>query len=353
MALTALRESSDRREVIVPAYTCPLVPLAIVHCGLKVRVCGTRAGHFDFDPEQLAAACSGNTLAIIPTHLGGRIADVVHACEVARAHGAWVIEDAAQAWGARIGDAPVGLAGDVGFFSLAVGKGITLYEGGVLVARDPVLREQLRETGARTIPFRPGWELRRIVELLGYTALYRPSGLRLAYGLPRRRALAHGDWIAAVGDAFSSDIPLHRVSRWRRRVGERAATRWPAHAAQLHAQAQRRIPLLEKLPGVQVLKDPDGASGAWPFFLLRLATPAARDAVLDSLAASHFGVSRLFVHALPDYAYLHGCVDSDADVPNARAFAAQTLTVSNSPWLDDAAFAELLERMDAALGSHA
>jgi hypothetical protein len=48
-------------------------------------------------------------------------------------------------------------------------------------------------------------------------------------------------------------------------------------------------------------------------------------------------VSRLFIHALPDYAYLRGVV-ADADVPNARRFAATTLTISNSPWLGDADF---------------
>ncbi len=68
---------------------------------------------------------------------------------------------------------------------------------------------------AHSLPPHAGWEWRRRLELLGYTALYRPWGLRLAYGNPLRRALRRGDEIAAVGDDFPLAIPLHRVGRWR------------------------------------------------------------------------------------------------------------------------------------------
>src|SRR5438132_1456732 len=78
---------------------------------------------------------------------------------MARDRGAAVIEDAAQSLGAMHRGTPVGTIGDVGFYSLAAGKGLTLYEGGVLVARDAGLRRQLRETSERIVPRRLGWEL--------------------------------------------------------------------------------------------------------------------------------------------------------------------------------------------------
>ncbi|MDQ6647600.1 MAG: nucleotide sugar aminotransferase, partial [Pseudomonadota bacterium] len=49
------------------------------------------------------------------------------------------------------------------------------------------------------------------------------------------------------------------------------------------------------------------------------------------------GVTRLFAHALPDYTYLADRVPPVA-MPHARAFAEQTLSISNSPWLDDETF---------------
>ena len=351
VALRTLKQRSTRRDVIVPAYTCPLVAIAIAACGLRVRLCDTRAGHFDMDPSTLASMCDADTLAVVPTHLGGRVADVAHAIACAHSAGAWVIEDAAQAWGATVNGTSVGWLGDIGFFSLAVGKGITIYEGGVLVSRDVEMRQQL-QTDSDAIVFRQiGWEALRLGQLLAYTALYRPWGLRWVYGSPRRRALARHNWVTAVGDDFSLTILLHRVSRWRRRVGERAALRWESYRAALQTQAIRRIPQLECLPGVHVIQDCDGADGSWPFFLVRLANDRIRDALLADLATSPLGVSRLFIHALPDYEYLASIVGR-ADVPNARAFAACTLTITNSPWLDDTAFEQLVARMAHVLRDH-
>jgi perosamine synthetase len=60
------------------------------------------------------------------------------------------------------------------------------------------------------------------------------------------------------------------------------------------------------------------------------------------------GVSRLFIHALPDYAYLAGMVPAQ-DVPHARDFAARSLSISNSPWLDDETFEYICSKLEIAL----
>lgn len=347
IALTVLHElQPQRRRVVVPAYTCPLVAIAVHQAGLELQLCDLRHGHYDMDPAALRAACDERTLAIMPTHLAGRVADVDDALAVARQVGAYVIEDAAQALGARRAGVSVGLAGDIGFFSLAAGKGLSIYEGGLLLARDPLLRERLARTAARIVPRRPGWEWRRSIELLGYAALYRPYGLRLAYGDPLRRALRRGDPVAAVGDGFPLEIPLHRVGRWRQAAGAHAATRLPAFLDQLSAQAQPRLTRLRRIDGIEVLDDPAGAHGTWPFFLLLLPDQRRRDAALAQLWQAGLGVSRLFIHALPDYAYLADMVPAQ-DVPHARDFAARSLTIGNSPWMTDAdieAICGVLER---------
>ena len=219
IALTTLRRLSGRRVVVVPAYTCPLVALAVAHCGLELRVCDLAPGSIDFDVARLAASCDHETLALVPTHLGGRVADVDTALAIARKVGAFVIEDAAQALGARRNGRSVGFDGDIGFFSLAVGKGLTTYEGGLLVARDARIRRELERTSHDIVRRRLGWELRRSLQLIGYHAMYRPSLLRVAYGAPLRRALRRDDPVAAVGDDFSARIPLHTLGRWRQSVG--------------------------------------------------------------------------------------------------------------------------------------
>jgi dTDP-4-amino-4,6-dideoxygalactose transaminase len=348
VALTALHRLSGRRTVVVPAYTCPLVALAVAYCGLQLRLCDLAADSIDFDVRQLAQVCDSDTLAIVPTHLAGRVTDVDAALRVARAVGAFVVEDAAQALGARRGGRSLGLDGDVGFFSLAVGKGLTTFEGGLMIARDAELRRELARTSRGIVPRRFGWELRRSLQLLGYHALYRPALLGLAYGAPLRRALRRGDPVAAVGDDFDADIPLHTLGRWRRSVGARAFARLPAFLDACAVQARRRKARLGRIDGVTVFDDPSGAAGTWPFLLLRLRDERVRDAALRDLWGAGLGVSRLFIHALPDYGYLQPFV-GEHDVPNARAFAATTLTVSNSPWLDDATFEAICTRLQAAV----
>ncbi|WP_295853287.1 DegT/DnrJ/EryC1/StrS family aminotransferase [uncultured Xylophilus sp.] len=353
VALTALRDLTPaRREVVVPAYTCPLVALAVARCGLALRVCELLPEGFDMDPVALAALCGPMTLAVVPTHLGGRVGDAAPARACARAVGAWTIEDAAQALGARIGTEgrSVGSDSDIAFFSLAVGKGLTIFEGGALVARDPALRAALQAASARLVPSCPGWELRRSIELLGYAALYRPAGLRWAYGRPLRQALAREDWVAAAGDDFEADIPLHRVGRWRRAVGVRALERLPAFLEQTRRQAAARIARLRQLPGITVLDDSaavPGARGTWPVLLVLLPDQARRDALVRRLWGAGCGVSLPFVQVLPDYVRYADVVPAvrPGALPHARATAGRLLAISNSPWLDDARFDHLCDAL--------
>jgi dTDP-4-amino-4,6-dideoxygalactose transaminase len=344
VTLTALKAQSSRRKVILPAYTCPLVALAVLHCGLEPVLCDLQADHFDLDHSQLASLCDDNTLAIIATHLGGRVADLAPMLQIARNTGSYVIEDAAQSLGATWQGQPVGMAGDAGFYSLAVGKGLTTYEGGILLTHDTTLRQQLQSTATEIAPFKWGWELRRSIELLGYAALYQPWGLPLAYGLPLRRALKQGRLIEAVGDDFSDDLPLHQVGKWRKAVGANALKRLPEFIDTQRQQAAKRLERLSAIPGIKVMADTPEGQGTWPFFMVLMPSQTARDEALAKLWDTGLGVSRLYIHALPDYPYLAGRM-TQTDIPNARDFAARMLTVSNSMWLGENDFEKIVETL--------
>ncbi|MFA7269271.1 MAG: DegT/DnrJ/EryC1/StrS family aminotransferase [Sterolibacterium sp.] len=349
VALTTLKRRSSRHCVVIPAYTCPLVALAVAHCGLKPVLCDTRRNHFDFCPESLAAVCGEDTLAVVPTHLGGRVADLSIAMDIARTVGAYVVEDAAQSLGANWYGQPVGSIGDMGFYSLGVGKGLTIYGGGVVVARDGDLRRQLRLTSAEIASYRMVREFRQLLELIGYFVLYRPSGLRIAYGLPLRRRLRKGQLIEAVGDDCRLDIPQHRVGAWRKTIGANALKRLPAFLETTAAQALRRKSLLASIPGVVVMDDAVGHAGTWPFLQVLMPTRQIRDNALARLWHEGLGVGRLFIHALPDYRYLAPLL-GNTDTPNARDFAARMLTISNSPWLDEDDFMHICSILEKQTG---
>lgn len=337
---TLARRNPGRSRVVVPAYTCPLVPLAVRLAGLRAVACDTLPGGFGIDPGALGRCCDETALAVVPAHLGGRASDISAVSAVAHAYGAVVIEDAAQALGASFGGRSVGLSGDIGFFSLAVGKGLTTYEGGVLFSRDPDLHAELQGTASRVL--RPGllWNVRRVLELLGYAVAYNPALLPLAYGRPLRRGLDRGDEIAAVGDAFTLDgIPLHRMDPLRLRVAANALERLPAFLEAGRDRAVRRAGMLERA-GAEVLRDDPGGEGIWPFFMVLMPDRDRRDRALGALWRSGLGVSKLFVRALPDYPYLADAVEG-GPCPAARDLAGRMLTVTNTHWLDDAAFARL------------
>lgn len=348
IALTTLARASTRRKVIIPGYTCPLVALAVLHCGLVPVICDVSPGTFDYCPQTLDRLCDRETLAVIATHLGGRVADLETVITVARREGAFVIEDAAQSLGAQWKGQRAGTVGDIGFFSLAAGKGLTLYEGGVLVARDPEVRRALQATSERIAPYRWLWELRRSLELIAYGISYRPSLLRLVYGMPLRRALRKGRLVAAVGDEFSAAIPIHRVGSFRRAVGARAAVRLPAFLDDLSVQADARKKALESINGITVIGDPERSQGTWPFFMVLMPSASARDFALDRLWRSGLGVTQLFIHALPDYQYLSRQLGA-CEVANARDLAARMLTVSNSPWLRERDFERIRADLESIL----
>ena len=351
VALEALKRRSRRRTVVIPAYTCPLVPLAVAHVGLRVSVCDVSAGRFDFDTEGLARACDADTLAVMPTHLGGVVANLEPVLEIAERAGACVLEDAAQALGAKWHGRPVGTVGEIGCYSLARGKGLTLYEGGFCVARDDELRAAIARTADELMPPRAGIELLRIVQLIGYRLLYNPVGLFVAYGMPLRRALARGNLLRAVGDEPRSAIPLHRVSSWRRRIGAAALRRLPAAIEANASRGRLRAATLREIPGIRVLDELPDTTGTWPFLTVLADSSEVRDRVLGRLWGNGLGVSRLFIHDVTRYQYLDAVVPRTA-VPNARAVAEQSFTVSNSDYLSEEEFHRIREIIAHSVSDH-
>ena len=100
-------------------------------------------GDLTLDPAALDALITPRTRAVLPVHLYGLPAAMGEISAVAREHGLAVIEDAAQAPGARVGGAPVG-SGATAAFSLYATKNITCGEGGLITTGDDEIAARLR-----------------------------------------------------------------------------------------------------------------------------------------------------------------------------------------------------------------
>ncbi|MET0268304.1 MAG: DegT/DnrJ/EryC1/StrS family aminotransferase [Duganella sp.] len=132
-------------EVIVPSNTYIATWLAVSHCGARPVPVEPVEATYNLDPAKVAAAITPRTRAIIPVHLYGQPADMDAINALARQHGLKVIEDAAQAHGARYRGIRTGKLGDAAAFSFYPGKNLgALGDGGAVTTDDAALAQQLR-----------------------------------------------------------------------------------------------------------------------------------------------------------------------------------------------------------------
>jgi dTDP-4-amino-4,6-dideoxygalactose transaminase len=132
-------------EVIVPANTYIATWLAVSYAGARPVPVEPLPGSCNLDAERIEAAVTGRTKAILAVHLYGQPADMDPICAVARRHGLKVVEDAAQAHGARYRGRRAGSLGDAAGFSFYPGKNLgALGDGGAVTTSDAGLAERLR-----------------------------------------------------------------------------------------------------------------------------------------------------------------------------------------------------------------
>lgn len=135
-------------EVIVPVNTFIATWLAVRQVGAVPVGVDADPATWGMDGGQLAAAVTARTRAIIPVHLYGAPADLTAVHAVAARHGLAVIEDAAQAHGARIGGRRIGGASTFTCWSFYPGKNLgALGDGGAVTTNDDALADRLRRLG--------------------------------------------------------------------------------------------------------------------------------------------------------------------------------------------------------------
>jgi dTDP-4-amino-4,6-dideoxygalactose transaminase len=167
-------------EVIVPGNTYIATWLAVTHAGAQPVPVEPDACTYNIDVGRIEAAITCHTKAIIPVHLYGQPADMDSLSDIARLHGLKIIEDAAQAHGARCRGVRVGGLGDAAGFSFYPTKNLgALGDGGAILTNDAGMAERvrvLRNYGSR---------IKYVHEVAGYNS--RLDELQAAFlrvGLP-------------------------------------------------------------------------------------------------------------------------------------------------------------------------
>lgn len=131
-------------EIIVPSHTAFPTMEPLIHCG-ATPVFADIDDSFCMDPAHVESLITPRTVGIIPVHLYGHPADLDKIFAIAAKHKLWLLEDCAQAHGAKYKDKRVGSMGFAGAYSFFPSKNLTvLGDGGCLCTNDAALAEKVR-----------------------------------------------------------------------------------------------------------------------------------------------------------------------------------------------------------------
>jgi perosamine synthetase len=168
-------------EVVTVPFTFIASANSVLYTGARPVFVDVREDDFTLDVDQLEAAITPRTRAVMPVSLYGQPADLRAIAAIAERHGLAVVEDAAQAHGAAIGDRRSGTWG-AGTFSFYPTKNMTTGEGGMITTGDPTLAERVRLLREH------GMKVRYHHEVVGYN--FRMTDLAAAIGLAQLPKLA-------------------------------------------------------------------------------------------------------------------------------------------------------------------
>lgn len=131
-------------EIIMPTFTIISCALAAVYNGCKPVLVDSDPVTWTMDVRQIERAVTKKTRAIMPVHIYGHPCDMGPIRDIAKKHGLFVIEDAAEAHGAEYKGGKCGSFGDISCFSFYANKIITTGEGGMLLTNNDEFAEKAR-----------------------------------------------------------------------------------------------------------------------------------------------------------------------------------------------------------------
>jgi len=176
LALVAL-DLKPGDEVIVPTLTYIATANAVTYCGAKPVLVDCDPRTLNLDPATIVGKITPRTKGVIPVHLYGHPADMDPIVSLAREHGLFVLEDAAEAHGAEYKGRRVGGLGNCAAFSFFGNKIMTTGEGGMVTTNDADLAAKLRlYRGQGLAQGRRYWH-----SVVGYN--YRMTNVAAALGL--------------------------------------------------------------------------------------------------------------------------------------------------------------------------
>jgi perosamine synthetase len=259
-------------EVIVPTLTYIAAVNAIAYTGATPVFVDSRRDTWQIDPAEVRRKISSHTKAIMVVHLYGQPCEMDMLTRIAREHQLFLVEDCAEAFGARYGDRLAGTFGDIAGFSFYGNKTITTGEGGMVVTNGDDLAQRTKLfRGQGLAAEREYWH-----EVIGYN--YRMTNICAAIGLAqleraaeflsKKRQLAeayrkglnglpvelhceaanttHSYWMVSI--LVKNPVDRDRLRAHLRECGiETRPLFYPAHMMPMYAAKNQHYPVAEDL----------------------------------------------------------------------------------------------------------
>lgn len=298
----AFRALGLRGEVVMPANTFVATPLAATRAGLRPVFVDVDPDTLLLDPSKLDEAIGAETSAIVPVHMFGQVAPMARLAELAEARDLALVEDVAQAHGARRDGKVAGTFGDIAATSFYPGKNLGAYgDAGAVMTHDDDLAAEVRAL--------------------------RNYGSEVKYHHPKMGFNSRLDPIQAA----ILGVKLGHLAAWT--DARRAA-------------AARYDRLLAGVEGVRLPVTPEGTDPVWHLYVVRV---AERDRVLKAMQAAGVGVG---VH-YPMPCHLQGAFaklgHARGDFPVAEEAARTMISLPIFPEITEAQQEEVVGALRAAL----
>ena len=318
-------------RVIVPSMTFTATAEVVRYLGAEVVFADLESGGLLIDPRDAdrrateIVRAGHRVAAIVPVHLAGEPCDMLRLREVARRHGAALVEDSAHAFPSHTSAGYAGTLGDVGVFSFYANKTITTGEGGMVVTQREDIADRVRTMRSHGID-RQAWH-RYSAQALDTAAdapppwYYQVVEAGYKYNMP--------DTAAALGR-----VQLQRAFE---------LLKWRRHWA---LRYRDRLRSLESTGAISLPSDAEGH--AWHLFVLRI-HGMPRDRFITAMAERHIGCSVHYIplHRMP---YWRDRYPEQTDgLPNTDRAFSQVVSIPLYPDLSEADHDRVIEAVSALL----
>lgn len=289
-------------EVIVPSMTFIATATSVLHVGATPVFADILPDTFDLDPSDVGARVTPRTRAIVAVHYAGQPADLPALAKIADDNGLILLEDAAQAHGARLDGRPVGAWGTA-MFSFTPTKNVTTGEGAIVLTRDDQIAERIRllRNHGMVSPYRS--------DTVGYN--WRITEMQAAMGI----------------------VQLGKL---------------PAILARKRRNAAWLTDRLRQIPGVTPPAVRTGAEHTYMLYTVLLAEQTDRDAVLAYLLAHQVEAKIYYppAHTMPIFA------GHATDLPVTTRIAARMLSLPVHAGLSTDELGRVVDVLADAVGRH-